>query len=281
MKKIEVPGLGILEFPDGMSEEEMANAIDAELAQQNQPSGETQQPAAESAESAAPGPFDLSDSQSAIRQIADPLAAGAAVVGNAAYDTVKYAATHPFETGMYATGASFIPGVNKLPVIRDIKSARERYFGNQQGPAVGPIREGSPKAFTPGTGEKIPITPSQPVQPGGPGQPPIQTQSQPGQFARGQFNMPQQPSMNTGMPAAPDKAQIFSNPNAGNYIERMSELSKTYAPAQQVVQPQPQTQPQPKPSGFPRGTFRGGGGGGGGGGGMVFDPTNRRKPLQF
>lgn len=127
--------------------------------------------------------------------------------------------------------------------------------------------------------------PRAPVQPGGPGQP------QPGQFARGQFNMPQQPSMNTGMPsavqqppAAPDKMQIFKQPNAGNYIERMSELSKTYGPAQQAVQPQPQpqAQPQPKPSGFPRGTFRGGGGGGGGGGGMgMYDPTNRRKPLQF
>jgi hypothetical protein len=291
MKKIEVPGLGIREFPDGMSEEEMANAIDAELAQQNQPSSETQQPAAEpvsqpDAEPVAPGPFDLSESQSAIRQIGDPLAAGAAVVGNAAYDAVKYAATHPFETGVYATGASFIPGVNKLPVIRDIKSARERYFGNQQGTAGGPIREGPAKGFTPGTGQKIPITPSQPVQPNAPGQP------QPGQFARGQFNMPQQPNMQTGMPSdvrmqqgqmsQPDKAQIFSNPNANNYIPRVSELAKEYASAQQAVQAQPKAQPQPKPSGFPRGTFRGGGGGGGGGGGaMVFDPTQRRKPLQF
>jgi hypothetical protein len=130
--------------------------------------------------------------------------------------------------------------------------------------------------------------PRAPVQPGGPGQPPVQ-----GGFQRGQFNMPQQPNMQTGMPsdvrlqqgqmAQPDKMTIFRNPNAGNYIERMSELSKTYGPAQEVVQPkaQPQSQPQPKPSGFPRGTFRGGGGGGGGGGAMVFDPTQRRKPLQF
>jgi hypothetical protein len=129
--------------------------------------------------------------------------------------------------------------------------------------------------------------PRAPVQPGGPGQPPVQ-----GGFQRGQFNMPQQPNMQTGMPSdvrlqqgqmtQPDKMTIFRNPNAGNYIERMSELSKTYGPAQQAVQPQPQAQPQPKPSGFPRGTFRGGGGGGGGGGGMgMYDPTNRRKPLQF
>lgn len=126
--------------------------------------------------------------------------------------------------------------------------------------------------------------PRAPVQPGGPGQPPVQ-----GGFQRGQFNMPQQPSMNTGMPSAvqqppaqPDKMTIFKNPNAGNYIERMNELSQKYGPAQEVVQPKAQPQPQPKSSGFPRGTFRGGGGGGGGGGGaMVFDPTQRRKPLQF
>jgi hypothetical protein len=127
--------------------------------------------------------------------------------------------------------------------------------------------------------------PRAPVQPGGPGQPPVQ-----GGFQRGQFNMPQQPSMNTGMPSAvqqppaqPDKMTIFKNPNAGNYIERMNELSQKYGPAQEVVQPkaQPQPQPQPKSSGFPRGPMRGGGGGGGGGGAMVFDPTQRRKPLQF
>lgn len=122
------------------------------------------------------------------------------------------------------------------------------------------------------------------VQPGGPGQPPVQ-----GGFQRGQFNMPQQPNMQTGMPSdvrlqqgqmtQPDKMTIFKNPNAGNYIERMSELSRTYAPAQQAVQPQ--AQPQAKPSGFPRGPFRGGGGGGGGGGMGMYDPTNRRKPLQF
>ena len=127
-----------------------------------------------------------------------------------------------------------------------------------------------------------------PVQPGSPGQPRVQPQAQ-GQFPRGQFVMPQQPSLQTGMPSAinqppaqPDKMQIFKQPNAGNYIERMSELSKTYGPAQERVQPQaPQAQPQAKPSGFPRGTLRGGGGGGGGGGGMVFDPFSRRKPLQF
>jgi hypothetical protein len=136
-------------------------------------------------------------------------------------------------------------------------------------PQGGPSGQGGPRA---------------PVQPGGPGQPPVQ-----GGFQRGQFNMPQQPSMQTGMPSdvrlqqgqmtQPDKMQIFKNPNAGNYIQRMEDLSKRYGPAQQVVQPQPQ--PQAKPSGFPRGTFRGGGGGGGGGGAMVFDPTQRRKPLQF
>jgi hypothetical protein len=129
--------------------------------------------------------------------------------------------------------------------------------------------------------------PRAPVQPGAPGQPPVQ-----GGFQRGQFNMPQQPNMQTGMPSdvrmqqgqmsQPDKMQIFKNPNATNYIPRVSELAKEYASAQQAVQAQPKAQPQPKPSGFPRGTFRGGGGGGGGGGGaMVFDPTQRRKPLQF
>jgi hypothetical protein len=94
--------------------------------------------------------------------------------------------------------------------------------------------------------------------------------------------------MNTGMPSAvqqppaqPDKMTIFKNPNAGNYIERMNELSQKYGPAQEVVQPKAQPQPQPKSSGFPRGPMRGGGGGGGGGGAMVFDPTQRRKPLQF
>jgi hypothetical protein len=132
--------------------------------------------------------------------------------------------------------------------------------------------------------------PRAPVQPGSPGQPAVQ-----GGFQRGQFNMPAQPSMQTGMPSAmnqppaqPDKMTIFKQPNAGNYIERMSELSKTYGPAQARIQPQPQVQPQAQPqaqpktsSGFPRGPMRGGGGGGGGGGAMVFDPTQRRKPLQF
>ena len=200
---IEVPGLGNVEFPDNMSEKEMADAIDAQLAQQNQPSGETQQPAAGPV---APSTFDMSNPQSTARQIIDPLAAGAAVVGGAAYDATKYAVTHPFETATTLGAASYVPGINKLPVVRDVKSAREnaaqRYLPNAQSPAVGPVAPGTAPGFQPGTGTKVPIS-SQPMA----------------------QSMPQQ--------------QAPQPPNAQNFIDRMHGLADKYKTANPVVVKQP------------------------------------------
>lgn len=241
---IEVPGLGNVEFPDDMSEKEIADAIDAQLAQQNQPSGETQQPAAGPV---APSTFDMSNPQSTARQIIDPLAAGAAVVGGAAYDATKYALTHPFETATTLGAASYVPGINKLPVVRDVKSAREnaaqRYLPNAQGPAVGPIAPGTAPGFQPGTGTKIPITSQQTAQPAAQTMP----QQSPGDIRQAkQFEAYKQIQQQmAGQQAMPQQQAPQQPPTAANYIERMHGLADKYKTANPVIVKQPTTNKAP------------------------------------
>ena len=139
-----------------------------------------------------------------------------------------------------------------------------------------------------------------------------QSSSQSG-FQRGQFNFPQQPNVQTGMPGditrapapAAERPVIFRQgqaqvpvqgpPTANNYMQRMNNLAEQYRGAQTVVQQQaPAARPapapaQPAPSGMTYrpiqgggGGMRGGGGGGGGGGGLMMDPLNRRfRPMQY
>jgi len=145
----------------------------------------------------------------------------------------------------------------------------------------------------------------------GPRQQPAQQPSSMRSAMSNLFNMPQQPSVQTGMPGditrapapAAERPVIFRQgqaqvpvqgpPTANNYMQRMNNLAEQYRGAQTVVQQQaPAARPapapaQPAPSGMTYRPIQGGGGmrgggGGGGGGGLMQDPLNRRfRPLQY
>jgi len=71
-------------------------------------------------------PFDVSNSQSSIRQYAiDPALAAGSAFGHPAYEAVKTIVSHPVESSI---AASYVPGVNRLPGIRDVKAAREALY---------------------------------------------------------------------------------------------------------------------------------------------------------
>lgn len=97
----------------------------AEIAQQLGHHEEAQQETTKKEEdrNAPVAPFDVSNSQSAVRQYAiDPALAAGSAFGHPAWEAAKTIASHPIESSI---AASYIPGVNKLPGIRDVKSARE------------------------------------------------------------------------------------------------------------------------------------------------------------
>ena len=97
----------------------------AEIAQQLGHHEEAQQETTKKEEdrNAPVAPFDVSNSQSAVRQYAiDPALAAGSAFGHPAWEAAKTVASHPIESSI---AASYIPGVNKLPLIRDVKNARE------------------------------------------------------------------------------------------------------------------------------------------------------------
>ena len=149
---------------------------------------------------------------------------------------------HP---GAVATGAavvSALPGVRNIPPFKQVNETRQ-ILQNLPGKAFNLMQGQAPAS--PAVGPIAP-GPASSFQPGTGTKVPITSQP-----------MPQ---------AAPQAAP--QPPTAQNYIQRMDALSKQYGPAQQAI----------------TSTYKGApirGGGGGGGGMNVYDPTNRRKPLQF
>lgn len=155
-------------------------------------------------------------------------------VGHPVYEAGKYAIQHPLSTAEAAVGASYIPGVNKLPIISDIKSAREamlnRYSPGPQATGPSPLAEGpvAPPSNAPGV--KIPI--NQPATSNilGPnGEPMLRTPAPTVSAAPTEMN-PAMRSASQGINNMVRGGQVApeATGSASNYMSRMADLAKTY-----------------------------------------------------
>ena len=120
--RIEV-GNKVYEVDDnfGKLSSEEQDATLREITGQDQQHEEVKQETAKKEEAAAVPPnwYDVTNSQSGIRKyVIDPALASGSGVG----DVAHVIGEHPLASGV---AASYIPGVNKLPGIRDIKNTRE------------------------------------------------------------------------------------------------------------------------------------------------------------
>lgn len=128
-----------------LSPEEQDSTI-KEIQAGDQVHSDVQQETAKKEEAAAVPPswYDVSNSQSAARHVIDPALAFGKPVVDAVKPVAQFAMNHPVEA---AVAGSYVPGVNKLPIFKDVANARQalanKYFPGSAGttppPASGAV----------------------------------------------------------------------------------------------------------------------------------------------